>query len=145
MRLYTPGYTPTSLATFDGLRIYRNAATGIFVHRSSNILILNSHFADNNIGIDLDRTEGIEVRNAVVIGESASYRSLMARQSVERVCRNMQDRWLIGIDLHTWKKDKTLAGATLSNVTLSGFKNVQCLNSASIKYDSHVSYLILLE
>ena len=142
MRLYKPGYTPSNLATLDGLRLYRNAATGIFVHRSSNILITNSHFADNNIGIDLDRTDGIEVRNTVVIGESASYRGLMSRQSVERVCRNNQDRWLIGIDLHTWKKEKEYAGASLSNITLSGFKNVQCLNSASIRYDSQVSRLV---
>ena len=136
--MYTPGYTPSTVATFEGLQLYRNAATGIFVHRSSNILITNSHFADNNLGIDLDRTEGVEVRNTVVIGESASYRSLMARQSVERVCRNEQDRWLIGIDLHSWKKEKAIAGASLSNITLSGFKNVQCPNSASIRYDSQV-------
>jgi parallel beta-helix repeat protein len=143
VRLYKPGYIPSTLANLEGMRLYRNSATGIFVHRSSNILISNSHFADNNIGIDLDRTDGIEVRNAVVIGESASYRSLMARQSVERVCRNDQDRWLIGIDLHTWKKEKEYAGAILSNITLSGFKNVQCPNSASIHYDSQVSRLVL--
>jgi parallel beta-helix repeat protein len=145
VRMYKPGYTPSSLAIFEGLQLYRNSATGIFVHRSSNILITNSNFADNNIGIDLDRTDGIEVRNTVVIGESASYRSLMARQSVDRVCRNEQDRWLVGIDLHTWKKEKELAGAMLSNITLSGFKNVQCPNSASIRYDSQVSYLVLHE
>ena len=138
MRLYKPGYRPSTLATFEGLRLYRNSATGIFVHRSSNILITNSHFADNNIGIDLDRTDGIEVRNTVVIGESASYRALMTRQVVERVCRNNQDRWLVGIDLHTWKTEKVNPGAALSNITLSGFTNVQCLNSASIRYDSQV-------
>ena len=139
MRLYKPGYAPSTSATFEGLRLYRNSATGIFVHRSSNILITNSHFADNNIGIDLDRTDGIEVRNTVVIGESDSYRGLMSRQVVERVCRNSQDRWLVGIDLHTWKTGKENAGATLSNLTLSGFMNVQCPNSASIRYDSQVS------
>jgi parallel beta-helix repeat protein len=143
MRMYKPGYIPTTLATFEGLRLYRNSATGIFVHRSSNILITNSHFADNNIGIDLDRTDGIEVRNTVVIGESTSYRGLMTRQNVERVCRNNQDRWLVGIDLHTWKKEKESAGAVLSNITLSGFKNVQCQKSASIRYDSQVCRLVL--
>jgi hypothetical protein len=110
------------------------------VHRSENIIITNSHFADNDIGIDLDRTEGIDVRNTVVIGESNSYKNLMIRQpTVKRVCRDNQDRWLIGIDLHTWKKVKSFAGATLTNITLSGFKNVKCPNSASIHYDDQVS------
>ena len=106
MRMYKPGYIPSTLATFEGLKFYRNSATGIFVHRSSNILITNSHFADNNIGIDLDRTDGIEVQNTVVIGESASYRSLIARQSVDRVCRNDQDQWLVGIDLQDRKSTR---------------------------------------
>jgi hypothetical protein len=137
--MYKPGYRPTEMVTFEGLKLHRNAASGIFVHRCQNIRIVDSLFADNNIGIDVDRAEGVEVSNTVIIGESNSYRLLMARQAVQRVCRDSQDRWLVGIDLHTWKKEKAWAGATFSNVTLSGFTNVACPNSASINFDGMVS------
>jgi hypothetical protein len=138
--MYPKGYQPTNIVVFEGLKVHRNAATGIFVHRSQNVRISGGLFADNNIGVDIDRAEGVELVNSVIIGESESYRNLMARQpTVKRVCRDAQDRWLVGIDLHTWKKEKAWAGAKISNVTLSGLENVMCPNSASIRYDSQVS------
>jgi hypothetical protein len=137
IRTYVPGYRPTVMVTFDGLKVYRNNAPGIQVHRCQNINITNGLFADNNIGIDIDRAEGIEVSNTRVIGESQSYKDLRARQTVEAIC--YQGR-VTGIDLYTWKVEKAWAGAKISNVDLSGFGSVgRCLTAASIKFDDLVS------
>jgi hypothetical protein len=124
------------MVAFDGLKVYRNKGPGIQVHRCQNIHITNGLFADNNIGIDIDRAEGIEVSYTKVIGESQSYKNLRARQTVEAIC--IRGR-VTGIDLHTWKVEKAWAGAKISNVDLSGFGAVGgCLTPASIKFDDMV-------
>lgn len=51
--MYPNGYEPDELATFFGLKAYRNDASGIFAHNVNNFNIDGSHFADNNLGIDV--------------------------------------------------------------------------------------------
>jgi hypothetical protein len=137
--MYTPGYFPSELTPFTGLKVYRNAASGIFIHRCHNILVTGSLFADNNKGIDLDRAEGIWVENTKIIGQSPSYEALMARQpGVGPVCdRNART----GIDLHTWQKEIDFWGAKISNVEMSGFgaNDPKCTKPTSITYDPFVS------
>jgi hypothetical protein len=98
--------------------------------------VANSLFADNPLSVDIDRTEGIEVFDTKIIGESESYRKLAARQAVGAVC----DRGgLTGIDLHTWKVDKAWAGVKFSNIDISGFNNTaSCASPKSIKFDTNV-------
>lgn len=78
--MYVPGYFPSTMSSFTGLKVYRNNAYGIFIHRCHNLRVDQSLFADNNFGIDLDRAEGIEVTNTRIIGMSPSYKALMDRQ-----------------------------------------------------------------
>jgi parallel beta-helix repeat protein len=112
---------------------------GIHLHRSQNIIVANSLFADNINGIDIDRAEGIEVINCTVIGESDSYRTLMERQPyLSKICDPVTRR-RVGIDLHTWKVDDRFAGAKISNVRLQGYNRTTCPIASSIKYDTHVS------
>jgi hypothetical protein len=139
VRMYTPGYMPNTIATIDGLKSYRNDASGIFVHKCYNIIITNGFFADNNIGVDIDRAQGVVVRDTVIIGESDSYRKLMARQTVAEVCR--QGR-LKGLDLFTWKLDKERGAVTVTNVDISGFSNVACDSPSSIHMDDMVGLIL---
>jgi hypothetical protein len=100
-------------------------------------------FADNAMGIDLERSEAIEVSNTIIIGESDSYRQLMARQSVDKVCNRNK---LIGLELGTWQ-NKRAPGYMISNVTFSGFTKVSCLTPKMISFDDQVSsfgYLYML-
>ena len=138
--MYKPGYMPKAMTPLDGLRSYRNDGSGIFLHRNNNLSIVNGLFADNNLGIDIDRAEGIEVHDTVIIGESESFLTLMARQpTVEPVCRN--DGTLKGIDLHTWKHALEFAGAKISNVEFSGFGNSgRCKKPSTISFDPLVSF-----
>jgi hypothetical protein len=138
--MYTPGYRPTVWALLDGLKVYRNVGVGIFIHRDHNIRVQNSLFADNAIGIDIDRSEGIEVTRTIVIGESNSYRLLQARQKVLSVCTGGRRRTLVGIDLHTWKTNQSLAGATISDVEFHGFnQSAGCEVVSTVSFDPNVS------
>jgi hypothetical protein len=136
--MYTPGYRPFQVATFEGLKVYRNVGSGIFIHRCHNIKVEKSLFADNYVGIDIDRAEGIEVNNTTIIGESNSYRTLMARQNVQIICSR---DGLIGLDLFTWKVNTTFAGAEISNVEFHGFDDIAaCPKVLSISFDSQVKF-----
>jgi len=106
------------------------------LHKNHNYVIEASLFADNDIGVDVDRTDGVIVRDTVIIGESQSYRDLMGRQVVDKVCSHGS---LIGIDMHTWTlHDDTGGGATLEDITISGFgASVSCNFATSIRVDNH--------
>ena len=137
IRTYTPGYRPSELAVFDGLKVYRNYGVGIFIHRCHNILIENSIVADNHIGIDIDRAEGIEVRNTTIIGESESYRIVRNRQDVPSICGRQGD--MTGLDLHTWKVNLALAGVNVVDVTFKDFnRGNTCKTVSSISFDKNV-------
>jgi hypothetical protein len=134
--MYTPGYLPEQIAVFDGIKLFRNDASGMFLHKNYNILVQNSLFADNNIGIDIDRAEGIEIRDTVIIGESQSYRRLMERQDVGPVC---SQRKVVGIDLHTWTIFQGYGGSNLRNIDFEGFSNTACPIPRALNIDEHVS------
>jgi hypothetical protein len=137
--MYTPGYTPSTIVTFDGIMSYRNLWAGIEIHRCHNIRIANSFFADNIISVDVDRTVGVEVVNTTIVGESDSYRLLLGRQSnVDKMCDRFGRR--VGMELHTWTAETNWAAAIVSNVTFLGFKkSIACPNVASINFDTTVS------
>ena len=137
VRTYTPGYRPLTLAIFDGLKVFRNVGVGIFIHRCQNIRIENSLFADNHVGIDIDRAEGIDVKNITIIAESESYRIMKKRQAVSSVCSRQGN--LIGLDLHTWKSNLSLAGANIMDVDFREFDRTSiCKTVSSIAFDKNV-------
>jgi hypothetical protein len=136
--MYIPGYLPETIAVLEGIRSFRNDASGIFIHKNYNILVKGSVFADNNIGMDVDRAEGIEIEDTIIIGESESYRKLMARQNVGPVCSS--DR-LVGVDLHTWTIFKGHGGSKWKNVVFQGFSNTACPMPRAINMDNHVCSL----
>lgn len=110
---------------------------GFMFHKNHNYIVQDSLFADNNIGVDLDRTDGAIVRRVAIIGVSASYRRLMARQDVQRIC-NENNSKLIGLDMHTWTLYNQEGGGYIEDVTLSGFDDIgsRCAQS-SIHVDLH--------
>jgi hypothetical protein len=100
------------------MRVYRNKSKGFMLHKNRNYVVADSLFADNDMGMDVDRTNGVVFRDSVIIGVSQSYRDLMNSQGAEKICRQGQ---IIGLDMHTWMTDSEYGGATLQNITISGF------------------------
>lgn len=133
--MYTPGYLPDQGAILDGVKSYRNAI-GINIHACHKIHLKNSLFADNYMGVDLERSENLTFSDSIIYGESPAYRLVMARQDVRDVCLRSQ---LTGLQLGTWQ-NKNGPGYKISNVTFSGFKDASCLKSAIVGFDKLVSY-----
>ena len=104
---------------------------GIVIHRNTNMVLINGLFADNHIGIDLDRATDIQIRDTKIIGESDSYKKLMERQDVASVGRANR---IYAIDLHTWKVEDWGA-FRLDNIEISGFDNVRPSTSKIIHVD----------
>ena len=118
---YPTGYIPDGVQEMNGLKSYRNGGQGIFVHLSKNIKFNNVLVADNRyIGIDIDRAEGITVKNSRIIGLSRSYTDFMNTQDAGDSCGNDRS---YGIDLHSWKNNPDYDKVTIEDVTFIGYKN----------------------
>ena len=103
------------------------------IHRNTNMVFINGLFADNHVGIDLDRATDIEIRDTKIIGESDSYKKLMERQDVANVGRLNR---IYAIEVHTWKTEDWGA-FYLDNIEISGFDNVKPATSKIIHMDDH--------
>lgn len=132
---YPTGYIPDGVQEMNGLKSYRNNGQGIFVHLSKNIKFNNVLVADNRyIGIDIDRAEGITVKNSRIIGQSRSYTEFIDTQDASDTCA--MDR-SYGIDLHTWKHMPKNDKVTIEDVTFFGYNN--CLKAYPFHVDDDVS------
>jgi len=137
VRLYPPGYLPTGNIEiiFTGLKAYRNAGTGVFVHKVHNFELAGALLADNDLGVDLDRSEAIKVSNTIIMGMSDSYSYLMERESgTQKICSG-QGR-AIGIDLHSWRLRNVEGGFDINGVDILGFGGIDCRNLSAIRMDS---------
>jgi hypothetical protein len=118
MFTYIRFHTPKEVARLTRMRVYRNKNKGFMLHKNQNYVVSDSIFADNDLGLDVDRTDGVIFRDSVIIGVSQSYRNLMATQGVAKICRQGQ---IIGLDMHTWMLNSEYGAVTLDNITISGF------------------------
>jgi hypothetical protein len=135
---YPTGYIPDSLQNMIGLKSYRNGQQGIFFHLSRNIKLENALVADNrNIGIDIDRAEGITVKNTKVVGQSNSYTDFMETQDIDNSCAKDSS---YGIELHTFRHDPLTTKVTIQDVTFLGYNN--CLKSYAFHMDDDVRFLV---
>ena len=125
-------------AKFLNSRSYRNRGDGLFFHNSRNLAVLGGVFADNREQLDFDRAEEIELRDAAVIGVSPEYRSLLQTQDVSSICGLYTS--VVGIQLHTFTRSANDDfGATIDNVTISGFTDTGCAKEVAFDFDDEVS------
>jgi hypothetical protein len=137
MRTYPTGYIPAQEALFQGPKCYRNTF-GLFIHNSRNVTVTGGLFADNMLGVDIDRDDTTKLVNSKVIGESDSYRALMAAKRLsEKVCNDPH----IGVELHTEMLTEQSKSIAIENVEFSKFSHVRCSDAVPMQYDSSVSAL----
>lgn len=127
VRLYPTGFLPngnTQIAS--GLKSYRNAGTGIFIHKVHKFALTEAVFADNDFSIDLERAESINVTNTTIIGMSDSYLALMGREeNTEKICNSVRNK-VIGIDLQSWRLRNVEGGYDIRDVDIVGFHGLDC-------------------
>lgn len=124
-------------AHFTGLKLYRNREDGFFVHVCTNLVIEDSLFADNGLGLDLDRSDNILVRNVTIVGVSDSYRRQDQDQNMPGVCHR---RSIIGLEMHTYgRREHERDGIALEDIRFEGFEGTGCRTSQAIRVDNNVS------
>jgi hypothetical protein len=138
LRTYPSGFIPDKQAVFLNSKSYRNRGDGLFFHNSRNLAVVGGIFADNREQLDFDRAEEIEFRDATVIGVSDEYRSLLQSQAVSSICASYDS--VVGIQLHTFSRSTKDNGATIENITLSGFVNTGCSQAVAVDFDDEVSF-----
>ena len=137
VRLYPPGYLPIGNieVIFTGSKAYRNAGTGVFIHKVHNFELAGALLSDNDLGVDLDRSEAIKVSDTIIIGMSDSYSNLMGREGgTQKICSG-QGR-AIGIDLHSWRLRNVEGGFDINGIDILGFGGIDCRNLSAIRMDS---------
>jgi hypothetical protein len=112
---------PDEQAVFLGLKSYRNNGDGIFMHLSHNLAVDGALLVDNAMGMALDESDNLQIRNSEIVGQSALYQS----QGLASVCRGSS---MVGIQLQPLTL-KGSNGAIMKNLTFSGFTNTICSDS----------------
>jgi hypothetical protein len=117
---------------------------GLFLHISSNIIVEGGLFADNGVGIDLERTisPAIQLSNIKILGESQSFRDLVSSKGLDDVCHTQYNSYdhNVGIEMRTWKNEIGDAGSVWENIDFSGFNHSSCKYSQPISLDYTVSH-----
>ena len=119
------------------MKAYRNSKD-VFFHRTSNVAVIGGIFADSNVAIDIDRSEGVRVDGAEIVGESDSYRKLMLSNRLDSfVCFAPH----IGIELYTAKTEYEYENKNIviENVRFSGFGHIACNDALIFSMDDTVS------
>ena len=135
IRTYPHGFDPVEGASFVGCKSYRNEKDGVFFRNSRNLTVIGGIFADNREQIEFDRAEYITLCDATVIGVSPEFRELMQAQGVDAPCTNGK---VVGVQLHAFTRDSRGNGATLKNVSFSGFAGTGCDQAYAIDFDDEV-------
>jgi hypothetical protein len=134
LKTYPTGYRPAQGATFLGLKAYRNI-NGVFFHLSQSLLLEGGLFADNQIGIVIDRSDDIRIDGASVTGESDSYHALMVAKRLDKFICNAPH---IGMQLHTFLNNPDEKGEVIVNIVFSGFSHIPCSDAVPFTLDNTV-------
>lgn len=135
IRTYPDGFDPSAEATFSNCKSFRNEEDGLFFHNSKNLTVVGGIYADNREQLDFDRAEYITLRDASVIGISPEFRQLIETQDVDPPCENGK---VVGVQLHTFTRRSSGVGASLQNVSFSGFIDTGCDEAIAIDFDDEV-------
>jgi hypothetical protein len=142
-------------ARFEEFKSYRNRAAGIFFHVSENLEVVGGLFADNDRGIDIDRSHWCRVSpsptsGAVrIVGVSELYQSQLKTEgqlgsSLRSHCYSAGTDPIIGVHLHEQNiGGSTKLGAQLEGIVFSRLTDAEtgCTGGRALGFDrEHEGY-----
>jgi hypothetical protein len=96
--------------------------------------VVASVFADNQLGVDIDRADNIVLRDTIFIGLSASYSDILERQNLEQhVCSESH----IGLEIHT-HRELSRNGLQVEDCTFTGYAHIPCKDVVPLRLDDTV-------
>lgn len=97
---------------------------------------MDSVFADNAVGIDIDRSEDFVLRNNTFIGQSDSYRRILEQNRLDRhVCSASH----VGLEIHTHRDKIIHNGLVVNDCSFTGYAQLPCEDAIPIRMDDKVS------
>jgi hypothetical protein len=108
---------------------------GVFFHNSRNLAFEGGIVANNEIQIDLDRAENIRVSGTTLIGVSDEFKAIIASQGASG-----HTDYVYGLELHGFTTNMDRSGATVRDVSFSGFSDTGSSRSALITIDNSVEH-----
>ena len=122
------------------MKIYRNKGSGVFFHNSGLLLIQGGTFADNRIGIDVDRAHSLRIIGSHIVGVTPSFAESVSSSGKTGHCPSMYP--VIGVQLHS----SQVGGTTASGVILQDLsfehlgEGTQCTGSSALGVDPNENF-----
>jgi len=133
------GYNPSEEAAFIDSKMYRNRGSGIFLHNSHNFLIQGGIFADNRVGVNVDRAHSLRIIGSKFIGVTPSFVVSVSSSGKTGHCpvSSMMNRPVIGVELHSARCGGTkVTGVVLEDLSFAHFgEGTQCPGSSALGVD----------
>ena len=128
---YPSGFMPPEEAVFYDTKSYKNKGGGVFFHNSRDLAISGGILADNRIQADFDKADNIRIEGTSIIGISPAYRDVIESQHSVPV----QSDTVIGLQLHGFTFTVNGSGATIRNISFSGFLASDSMHTALMDVD----------
>lgn len=119
------------------MKSYRNRGSGLFLHNSGFFLIQGGIFADNRIGIDVDRAHSLRIIGSQFVGVTPSFADLVGNAGHCRVGGMMMNYAVLGVQLHSQRSGGTsITGVVLQDLSFAHFgEDTQCPGSSALGVD----------
>ena len=136
------GYNSIEEAAFIDSKMYHNRGSGIFLHNSGHFLIQGGIFADNRIGVDVDRAQSLRIIGSKFIGVTPSFAALVSSSGKRGHCSPVSSSMMmnypvLGVELHSSRQGGTkVNGVVLEDLSFVHFgKGTQCPGSSALGVD----------
>lgn len=122
------------------MKSYRNRGGGIFLHNSGRLSIQGGVFADNRVGIDIDRAHSVRIVGSHLVGVTPSFAELVSSSGKTGHCPSMSP--VIGVQLHSFPiGGNAVTGAILQDLSFAHFgEGTRCPGSSALGVDPNENF-----
>mmetsp|Transcript_17511 Transcript_17511/g.20898 ORF Transcript_17511/g.20898 Transcript_17511/m.20898 type:complete len:365 (+) Transcript_17511:69-1163(+) len=122
------------------MKSYRNRGGGIFLHNSQNLFIQGGSFADNRIGIDVDRAYSVRIIGSHIVGVTPSFAESLLSSGKTGHCTGMTP--VIGIQIHSSRVGgNRVTGVILQDLSFAHLgEGTLCPGSSALAVDPNENF-----
>mmetsp|Transcript_9179 Transcript_9179/g.27606 ORF Transcript_9179/g.27606 Transcript_9179/m.27606 type:complete len:1426 (-) Transcript_9179:247-4524(-) len=134
------GYNPSSQATLQLTRSFRNTGPGVRLRSSSNVRLQGGFAADNRDGVLVWKGDGIEIGGMDIVGQTPVYEDLLVVPGTPRLCTGLEGGPDVG-GVRVHPNGGSTTGVLLVGNNFAGFSTASGCQSASGGGTSAVAFV----
>jgi len=123
IKIYPTGFNSAQSNFLTNTKSYRNKLFGIYLYNGNNISVHGGVFADNLIGIDVNLSDNVVVKDLSIHGYSPEFRASAAKSGTTNVHCVHKSSGLTGLRLHPNLRSTSGSGTSVDSVTFDDFSN----------------------